>query len=197
MSTRPTNDLAPSAAALEEHRMVDELTAFYAQHQLPERCAMETYVALLPEHAGPDTPLKQSQRAWLSDYCERWDAMLERHRGAEPRVASSAPPPPDQFAGALAACINAMCQDDATGTVVALRRVRGLLVSSNLSRDQILALYDNTGADFEALIFDGGNTAGDAWKHIFLPHERAELFVRDALDDLIPPAPSASCATAG
>jgi hypothetical protein len=90
-----------------------------------------------------------------------------------------------------------MCQDDATGTVVALSRVRGVLVSRQLSRDQILSLHANTGADFEALIFDGGNTAGDAWKHIFLPQERAELFVRDAPDYLIPPGPSASCATAG
>jgi hypothetical protein len=83
MSTRFTNDPTPSAAAQEEQGMVDELTAFYAQHQLPQRCAMETYVALLPEHAGPDTPLKQAQRAWLSDYCERWDAMLDRHRDGE------------------------------------------------------------------------------------------------------------------
>jgi hypothetical protein len=30
------------------------------------------------------------------------------------------------------------------------------------------------------VVFDGGNTSGDAWKHIFFPRQRKHYFVYEA-----------------
>lgn len=70
----------------DEQTLIDELDAFYAKHGLEPRCALEQFHALLPEEAGQDTPEREAQRAWLQDYCERWDAMLEWHRVHRPKA---------------------------------------------------------------------------------------------------------------
>ena len=37
--------------------------------------------------------------------------------------------------------------------------------------------------EYEMIVFDGGNSAGDAWKHVFFPRQMREFFVSE---DIIP-----------
>ena len=41
-------------------------------------------------------------------------------------------------------------------------------------------LMDTDVDDYEMVIFDGGNTSGDTWKHVFFPRQREHYFVYQA-----------------
>ena len=41
-------------------------------------------------------------------------------------------------------------------------------------------LVDTDVDDYEMVIFDGGNTSGDTWKHVFFPRQREHYFVYQA-----------------
>ena len=70
--------------------------------------------------------------------------------------------PASDFEHQLGACFNAMSQDDA------MRHIA--------SAD----LMDTDVDDYEMVIFDGGNTSGDTWKHVFFPRQREHYFVYQA-----------------
>ncbi|QLF92071.1 uridylate kinase [Pseudomonas sp. ABC1] len=81
------------------------------------------------------------------------------------------------FEEQLGACINSMCQDDATGQTLVFERIRGGLEMREIHCTYLIDVDIN---DYEMVIFDGGNTSGDAWKHIFLPRQRQHYFVYEA-----------------
>ncbi len=79
-----------------------------------------------------------------------------------------------QFDEQLDACINLMCQNDSTGQTLAFERNGGALHMRHIDPLNL------PGADFdcyEMVVFDGGNTSGDCWKHVFFPRQRAHCFV--------------------
>ena len=41
-------------------------------------------------------------------------------------------------------------------------------------------LVDTDIDDYEMVVFDGGNTGGDTWKHVFFPRQREHNFVYQA-----------------
>ena len=41
-------------------------------------------------------------------------------------------------------------------------------------------LADTDIDDYEMVVFDGGNTSGDTWKHVFFPRQREHYFVYEA-----------------
>jgi hypothetical protein len=65
MSTHNTTDTLASLTA--------ELTQFCNQHGLPQQCAdeLQREYTLTPE-----------QRAWLTAFCARWDAVVDREQSA-------------------------------------------------------------------------------------------------------------------
>ncbi|RTB44201.1 uridylate kinase [Pseudomonas aeruginosa] len=74
----------------------------------------------------------------------------------------------------LGACINAMMQDDSTGQTLVFKREQSSLNVEELHASYLL----ETGIDhYELVVFDGGNTHGDSWKHIFFPALRLHHFV--------------------
>lgn len=89
---------------------------------------------------------------------------------------------PDQdFEDQLRACVNAMCQDDAIGQTLVFKRDRGKLHTRYIAtHDAMLTLMDSNIDRYEMLVFDGGNTSGDSWKHVFFPRQRTHCFVYEA-----------------
>ncbi|HCL4203453.1 uridylate kinase [Halopseudomonas pelagia] len=89
---------------------------------------------------------------------------------------------PDQdFKDQLGACVNAMCQDDATGQTLVFERDKGKLhMRYIVTHDAMLTLMDTDIDRYEMLVFDGGNTSGDSWKHVFFPGQRTHCFVYEA-----------------
>lgn len=75
------------------------------------------------------------------------------------------------------ACINAMSQDDATGQTLVFLRDDGRLHMRHIATLDLLG----PGTDrYEMVLFDGGNTHGDRWKHVFFPAQRLHLFVYES-----------------
>lgn len=82
-----------------------------------------------------------------------------------------------EFEEQLGACINSMSQDDATGQTLVFERMSGELKMRAIHSTYLLDANIN---DYEMVVFDGGNTSGDAWKHIFFPRQREHYFVYEA-----------------
>lgn len=71
-------------------------------------------------------------------------------------------------------CINAMSQDDALGQTLVFDRCHGRL---RMREVEALSLADADASAYEMVLFDGGNTHGDRWKHVFFPAQRVHHFV--------------------
>jgi hypothetical protein len=77
----------------------------------------------------------------------------------------------------LAACIEAMSQDDALGQTLAFARDGAHL---RMCPIQTIDLAGTDMALYEMVLFDGGNTQGEHWKHVFFPAQRMHSFVHEA-----------------
>lgn len=113
------------------------------------------------------------QRRWLTAFTRTWEKDVSGP--ARPVL----PGAPDRFTEHLGAACNSMLQDDSRGEVLGMARADGFLQVSRLSGDQIAALTPEEATAYEIVIFDGGNSAGDSWKHIFFPSLQVDYFVRD------------------
>lgn len=71
-------------------------------------------------------------------------------------------------------CIDCMLQDDAHGQTIVFVRENGDLVPKTISADTIDL---NNLQQYEMILFDGGNSAGDTWKHTFFPKQLQDHFV--------------------
>ncbi|MBO9356009.1 uridylate kinase [Bordetella petrii] len=85
--------------------------------------------------------------------------------------------PTQDFEQQLGACINAMSQDDTIGQTLVFERKSGTLHMRHIAT---LDLIDTDIDRYEIVVFDGGNTSGDSWKHIFFPRQREHCFVYEA-----------------
>ena len=81
------------------------------------------------------------------------------------------------FEQQLVACVNAMSQDDAIGQILVFERIHGRLDMRHIADTD---LVDANIDDYEMVVFDGGNTSGDMWKHVFFPRQREHYFVYEA-----------------
>jgi hypothetical protein len=81
------------------------------------------------------------------------------------------------FEHQLGACVNAMSQDDAIGQILVFERMSGTLHMRHIASAD---LVDTDVDDYEMVVFDGGNTSGDTWKHVFFPRQREHYFVYEA-----------------
>src|SRR3546814_15557176 len=81
------------------------------------------------------------------------------------------------FEHQLGACVNAMSQDDAIGQILVFERTHGTLHMRHIASAD---LADTDIDDYEMVVFDGGNTRGDTWKHVFFPRQREHYFVYEA-----------------
>jgi hypothetical protein len=70
--------------------------------------------------------------------------------------------PARDFEHQLGACVNAM------SGMLHMRHI----ASADLADTDIDA--------YEMVVFDGGNTGGDTWKHVFFPRQREHYFVYQA-----------------
>jgi len=86
-------------------------------------------------------------------------------------------PPASDFAHQLGACVNAMRQDDAIGQILVCERMNGTLRMRPIDSANLM---DTDIDDYEMVVFDGGNTSGDTWKHVFFPRQREHYFVYQA-----------------
>ena len=85
--------------------------------------------------------------------------------------------PASDFEHQLGACVNAMSQDDAIGQILVFERMRGALHMRHIASADLM----NTDTDdYDMVVFDGGDTSGDAWKHVFFPRQREHYFVYEA-----------------
>jgi len=85
--------------------------------------------------------------------------------------------PAQDFEQQLGACVDAMNQDDAIGQTLVFERARGTLHMRHI------AIHDLVDTDidcYEMVVFDGGNTSGECWKHVFFPRQRTHCFVYEA-----------------
>lgn len=71
-------------------------------------------------------------------------------------------------------CIDCMLQDDACGQTMVFARENGKLVPKVVGPD---AIDLNNLQQYEMILFDGGNSAGDMWKHTFFPKQLQDYFV--------------------
>ncbi len=81
--------------------------------------------------------------------------------------------PVSDFEHQLGACFNAMSQDDAIGQILVVERMSGMLHMRHMASADLM---DTDVDDYEMVIFDGGNTSGDTWKHVFFPRVSAEHY---------------------
>ena len=82
----------------------------------------------------------------------------------------------DSYQFELEAALNCMCQDDACGNIyVASYNENKVLELKLLTNWENLRTEDFK--DFELVVVDGGNTAGDCWKHIFHPRQQVDVFI--------------------
>jgi hypothetical protein len=72
----------------------------------------------------------------------------------------------DSFRHEVACCVDLMGQDDARGEILVFIRVDHKLISKTIDASQLD--LDNL-QQYETILFDGGNSAGDTWKHVFFP----------------------------
>lgn len=82
----------------------------------------------------------------------------------------------EAFLTDLGVCLNCMSQDDARGELLAFERVGGALVPHKLGAQDVTV---EQLLGFEMVIFDGGNSAGDRWKHVFLPALSIDHFINE------------------
>ena len=85
--------------------------------------------------------------------------------------------PVSDFEHQLGACFNAMSQADAIGQILVVERMSGMLHMRHIASADLM---DTDVDDYEMVIFDGGNTSGDTWKHVFFPRQREHYFVYQA-----------------
>ena len=85
--------------------------------------------------------------------------------------------PARDFEHQLGACVNAMGQDAAIGQILVFERTHGTLHMRHIDSAD---LVDTDIDDYEMVVFDGGNTGGDTWKHVFFPRQREHYFVCQA-----------------
>lgn len=78
------------------------------------------------------------------------------------------------FRDSIARCIDCMSQDAACGETWVFTRVDGKLVPQSISAQE---LNINNLNPYEMIMFDGGNTAGDRWKHTFNIKQMTSYFV--------------------
>lgn len=80
----------------------------------------------------------------------------------------------DSYTDALACSCDSMLRDDAMGQVTALVRVANepewIVIDVSVMQ---VADFDR----YEMVVFDGGNSSGDSWKHTFFPPSRQHIFV--------------------
>ncbi len=82
--------------------------------------------------------------------------------------------PAADFENQFGACVNAMSQNDAIGQILLFKRMSGTLHMRHIASADL----EGTNIDeYEMIVFDGGNTSGDWWKHIFFPRQREHYFV--------------------
>lgn len=81
----------------------------------------------------------------------------------------------DEFMWHLMQSFNCMLQDGAKGEIIVFERVDGSLVSKKI--DAKMLLDEDRHNKYEMILFDGGNTHGNAWKHVFFPHQIKHFFV--------------------
>ena len=68
-------------------------------------------------------------------------------------------------------------RDDAIGQILVFERTRGMLHMRHIASAD---LVDSDIDDYEMVVFDGGNTSGYTWKHVFFPRQREHYFVYEA-----------------
>ena len=83
----------------------------------------------------------------------------------------------DDFGNQIAFCSNAMMQNDAVGQVFVFKREGGKLVMLPVDAED-LDLGDLQ--QYEMVLFDGGNSHGDRWKHVFYPEQRQHQYVHES-----------------
>jgi hypothetical protein len=77
----------------------------------------------------------------------------------------------------LAACIEAMSQDNSTGQILAFARDGDHLQMLPIQPRDLAGIGRKR---YEMLLFDGGNTQGERWKHVFFLTQRMHSFVLEA-----------------
>ena len=80
----------------------------------------------------------------------------------------------EAFRHEVAICIDCMLQDDARGETLVFVREDGHLIPKVVSADAID--LENL-QQYEMILFDGGNSAGDTWKHTFFLKQLQHHFV--------------------
>ena len=81
------------------------------------------------------------------------------------------------FNDMLTSTIARMTKDDAAGeTIVFYRSMKGELLVDKVKPDSIST--DNM-LQYEMVLFDGSNSRGEAWKHVFFPYTQQEFFSRE------------------
>ncbi|EXF95919.1 uridylate kinase [Pseudomonas fluorescens HK44] len=73
----------------------------------------------------------------------------------------------------LGACIDAMSQSDAMGETLLFYRKGACLCTQYIHSLDLGALDIDR---YEMILFDGGNTHGDRWKHVFFPQQKSHFF---------------------
>ena len=76
--------------------------------------------------------------------------------------------PASDFEHQLGACVNAMSQEDAIGQILVFERMSGTLHMRHIASAD---LVDTDVDDYEMVVFDGGNTSGYTWRHVFFPRK--------------------------
>ncbi len=66
---------------------------------------------------------------------------------------------------------------DAIGQILVFERDRGNLHMRHIAA---LDLVSNDIDRYEMVVFDGGNTSGGCWKHVFFTRQRTHCFVYDS-----------------
>lgn len=113
------------------------------------------------------------QTGTLSNSCESECMTCVGCSGGKKRVEADAEAL-DAFRHEVAVCIDCMLQDDARGETMVFVREGASLIPKIISADAID--LDNL-QQYEMILFDGGNSAGDTWKHTFFPKQLKDHFV--------------------
>ena len=93
----------------------------------------------------------------------------------------------DSFQEDVGCVIDCMLQDDARGQVIVFVREGSNLIPKVVSADMIDL---KNLRQYEMILFDGGNSAGDTWKHVFFPKQHKDCFVDE---NPLPGQHTASC----
>lgn len=103
------------------------------------------------------------------------DAMWVLYEEARKHYGTfSTPTPEDAFRHEVGCCIDCMLQDDARGETIVFVRQGDSLVPKVINAEAVD--LDNL-QQYEMILFDGGNSAGDTWKHVFFPKQLQDHFV--------------------